>query len=300
MEKTIGFIGLGNMGMGMARSLMAAGFGLRAYNRSIEKTRMLAEGTNAVVCSTPAEACQGVQTVVSMLSDDAAVGQVITGETGMLAALEPGAVHLSSSTISPSAARRFAKLHDARGIRYIAAPVFGRPAAAASAQLHILLSGADGETRSSVRPVLDAMGRSVWDFGADPGAANVAKLCGNFLILAATEAMAEAYTLAEKSGVDRQSVNEMLTGTLFTSPAYKLYGGIVAAEKYQAAGFSLPLALKDVRLFEELGRESQTPLPTAALIEQRMISALAKGWGDQDAAVFARESSDAAGLRRTV
>jgi 3-hydroxyisobutyrate dehydrogenase-like beta-hydroxyacid dehydrogenase len=298
MQQTVGFIGLGIMGAHMARNLAAKGFSLRLYNRTPDKARQLADEIGATFCDTAAQAAQGAMAVVSMLFDDEAVESVTTGEEGILAGLATGAIHISASTIAPETSRKLAPLHAERGVHYVGAPVFGRPNMAEAAKLHMLLSGADAATRANVRPILEAIGQSVWDFGDDPGAANIVKVCGNFMIFAAVEAMAEAFTLAEKSGIERMAIYEMLTSTIFATPAYQAYGKMVASETYEPVGASLPLALKDVRLFEELGRQSQTPLPTAALLDQKITSALAKGRGHLDAAVFAQEISEAAGLKR--
>jgi len=298
MSETIGFVGLGSMGIGMARNLLARGYSLRVYNRTTAKAEQLAQEGAVTVCATPAEAASGVNAVVSMLADDKAVEQVTAGDDGIIAGLAEGGAHLSASTISPEISRRLAVLHrEQSGSHYLATPVFGRPTAAASALLHVLLSGGNAALRTVVRPILEAMGQSVWDFGDDPGAANVVKVCGNFLVFAATEAMAEAFTLAEKNGVDRVRIFEMLTGTLFANPVFQGYGRMVATEQYEPVGFSLPLALKDVRLAEDLGRTGLSPLPIADLLDQKIVAALAKGYGHLDAAVFAHESSEAAGLR---
>jgi 3-hydroxyisobutyrate dehydrogenase-like beta-hydroxyacid dehydrogenase len=297
MAATVGFMGLGSMGAPMVRNLMAKGYALRVYNRTAEKARAFAE-EGAVVCETPGEAAQGAEFVVTMLDADASVEQVTVGDEGILTSLAPGGIHLSCSTIGPDTSRRLAALHDLHDSVYLTTPVFGRPEAATAAKLNILVSGGDAVVRAHVRPVLEAMGQAVWDFGDEPGAANVVKLCGNFLILAATEAMAEAFTLAEKNGVDRTAVYEMLTQTVFNCPVYQGYGRMVASQVFEPVGFSLPLGLKDIRLVEEVGRTSQTPLPVADLVDQRMVAALAKGRGHFDAAAFALEASEAAGLRR--
>jgi 3-hydroxyisobutyrate dehydrogenase-like beta-hydroxyacid dehydrogenase len=151
------------------------------------------------------------------------------------------------STIAPATARRLARYHADRGSVYVAALVFGRPDNAAHRQLVVCVAGPPA-AKQRVKPILDAVGRVVFDFGEEPAAANVVKLCGNFLIAAAIEAMAEAFTLAEKNGIERGRVAEMLGKTLFACPVYQRYGEAIAAKQHTPAGFKLPLGMKDVEL----------------------------------------------------
>src|SRR5207302_7628865 len=205
MKDTIGFIGLGGMGLAMATNLIKAGFGLRVYNRTAEKARPLLE-LGARLARSPADAVSPGSIVVTMVSDDRAVEEVTLGADGLLARLGDG-VHLSMSTIAPHTARRLASLHRERGGHYVASPVFGKPEVAVRAKLWVVTSG-DAAARARVRPLQEAMSQRVHDFGDDPGAANVIKLAGNFLLGAAIEAMAEAFTLAQKHGVPRQQTCE--------------------------------------------------------------------------------------------
>src|SRR3979490_135681 len=201
MKETVGFIGLGGMGLGMATNLLKAGFGLRVYNRTAEKARPLLE-QGARLARSPAEAAEPGGVVVTMVSDDRALEAVTLGANGLLGRLGDG-VHLSMSTIAPHTARRLAVLHRERGAGYVASPVFGKPDVAAQGKLWIASSG-DVAARARVRPLQEAMGQRIVDFGDDPGAANVIKLAGNFMFGAAIEAMAEAFTLVQKHGVPRR------------------------------------------------------------------------------------------------
>src|SRR5262249_13588168 len=154
-----------------------AGFRLRVYNRTAEKARPLLE-RGAVLARSPAEAAEPSGIVVTMLSDDRALEEVTHGAGGLLDRLGDG-VHLSMSTIAPRTARRLADLHRQRGAHYVASPVFGKPDVAAQAKLWIVTSG-EAAARARVRPIQEALGQEVCDFGEDPGAANVIKLAGNF------------------------------------------------------------------------------------------------------------------------
>jgi len=294
MSEMIGFVGLGAMGFPMARNLLAAGYGLRVFNRTRAKAEPL-KAAGAVICDTPGNAADGVNVVVTMLADDAAVEEVTAGDNGILTCLDPGCVHLSMSTISPDTARHLASLHDLHDTHYVAGPVFGRPDAATAKKLWVVLSG-NADARASARSVAEALGQGVFDLGDDPAAAHVVKLCGNFLLGAAIEAMAEAFTLAEKAGVDRNAAYTVLTQTLFANPIYQNYGRLIAGEVYEPAGFSLPLGQKDIALAQRIGSATHTPLPLANLLQDRLTAARAKGRGHLDWSALALEASEAAGL----
>src|SRR5947209_5810156 len=248
MKETVGFIGLGGMGLAMATNLTKAGFGLRIYNRTAEKAQPLLE-LGASLARSPAEAVEPGGVVVTMVSDDRAVEEVTLGANGLLNCLGDG-VHLSMSTIAPRTARRLAGLHRERAAGYVASPVFGKPQVAAEARLWVVSSG-DAAARARVRPVQEAMSQQVFDFGDEPGAANVIKLAGNFLLGAAIEAMAEAFTLAQKHGVPRRQTYEFFTRTLFDCFVYHAYGELVALEHYQPVGARPALIRKDYGLILE-------------------------------------------------
>ena len=295
MNDEIGFIGLGAMGVPMAANLLAAGFALRVWNRTAGKAASLtAQG--ATLTATPADAVVPGGVAITMLADDAAVESVTIGDHGLAARLGAGGIHVSMSTIAPTTAARLARYHADRGSTYVTAPVFGRPDNAQARQLVVCTSG-PAAAKARVRPHLDAMGRAVFDFGEEPGAANVAKLCGNFLIAAAIEAMAEAFTMAEKSGVDRGQVAAMLTKTLFASPVYQRYGEMIAAKRHTPAGFKLPLGLKDVELVLATGAAARVPMPLAGMLRERIIGGLAKGRDEMDWSALALGVLDDAGIK---
>ncbi len=293
MKETVGFIGLGGMGLAIAANLLKAGFGLRVCNRTADKARPLLE-QGAVLAHSPAEAAEPGGMVVTMVSDDRAVEEVTLGSNGFLGRLGDG-VHLSMSTIAPRTARRLGELHRERGARYVASPVFGKPEVAAQAKLWIVTSG-DAAARARVRPLQEATSQRVFDFGDDAGAANVIKLAGNFLLGAAIEAMAEAFTLAQKHGVPRRQTYEFFTQTLFDCFVYRGYGELVASEHYQPVGARPSLIRKDYGLIREAAAEGLVPMPLADLIHERLTATVAKGRDGADWSGFAREASEGAGL----
>ncbi|MBD2056386.1 NAD(P)-dependent oxidoreductase [Oculatella sp. FACHB-28] len=293
-SKTIGFIGLGNMGLPMATNLLAAGYSLRVYNRTLEKGRSLAE-QGAILVNTPAEVVAPETIVITMLANDQVLEEAVLGENGILEKLSPSSIHLSMSTISPATAQHLAAQHEQQGVHYLAAPVFGRPDAAAAKKLWICISG-NPAAKAEVAPVLDALGQGVFDFGETPEAANIVKVTGNFLIVSAIEAMAEAFTLAEKNGIDRTQIAELFGKTLFACPIYQNYGRMIAQQQYEPAGFKLSLGLKDVTLALQTARTSQMPMPLASLLHDRLMAAVAKGKGDLDWTGLASEMSEQAGI----
>ena len=294
MGETLGLIGLGNMGYPIASNLIRAGYKLRVYNRTLSKAEpLLSQG--AVLASRPAEVAEPGGIVVTMLADDQAVEAIALRNRELDERLGPGGIHVSLSTISPATARKLAEQHAQHGVGYVAAPVFGRPEAAAAGKLWVCLSG-HRESKKRIQPIVDSFGQGSFDFGEDPGAANVVKLCGNFLIATAIEAMAEAWTLAEKNGLDRVRVAEMLTKTLFACPIYQSYGERIAQQQYDPVGFRLALGLKDVDLALQTATSSQMPMPLASLLHDRWLSGVAKGRSNLDWTAAALGVAEDAGL----
>ncbi len=287
----IGFVGLGQMGAGMAQNLIAAGHDVTVYNRSREKTEPFAK--KATVANTPAEAAQDAAAVFSMLADDRAVNDVVFGEHGLASTLPQNAIHLSSSTISLALARKLAEEHGARGQGYLSAPVFGRPEAAAAAKLIVVLAGSE-KLIEQCKPLTDVLGRKTFIAGSEPWQANAVKLSGNFMIAAMLEAYGEAFTVLRKAAVDPHTFLDVMV-ELFGSPVYKNYGTAIADGKFEPAGFELKLGLKDVKLAIEAADEMQAPLPLAGVIRDHFVSALAHGQAKLDwssvALVSARNAS---------
>ncbi|MFV8162217.1 NAD(P)-dependent oxidoreductase [Mycobacterium sp. 134] len=275
----IGFIGLGNMGAAMAANLLRAGHEVTAYNRSPDKVAALA-AKGARPAASVADACKG-DVVVTMLANDDAVKAVTFGDDGILASLPEGAIHVSSSTVSTALAEHLTEAHATAGQGFVAAPVFGRPEAAAAAKLFVVAAGAPA-TVEKVSPVFDAIGQRTFVLGEDPQAANLVKISGNFLIASVIESLGEAMALVSKAGVDKQQYLELLTSTLFDAPVYRTYGGLLAREEFTPAGFAATLGLKDVKLALSAGEELQVPLPVASLLRDRFLTLLATGGAELD------------------
>ncbi|HJT92121.1 MAG TPA: NAD(P)-dependent oxidoreductase [Mycobacterium sp.] len=293
----VGFIGLGNMGGAMALNLVKAGHEVTAYNRSQDKVDGLAE-QGARPARSVAQACGG-DLVISMLANDEAVAAVTFGDDGILASLGPGATHISSSTISVELSERLTTAHAEAGQRFVAAPVFGRPEAAAAAKLFVVAAG-PAATLQAVTPVFDAIGQRTFVVSDEPTAASLVKLSGNFLIASVIESLGEAIALVSKAGVDKQEYIDILTSTLFGAPIYKTYGGLIARGEFEPAGFAAALGLKDIRLVLTAGDALQVPLPIASLLRDRFLALLAHGGASLDwSAIGSLAAWDAGGASPT-
>ena len=289
----VGFIGLGEMGQVMARNLCKAGHKVTVYNRTRSRAEvLLADG--ATVVNTPAEACKG-EVVITLLSDDKAVEAVVFGDDGVLDALAPNTVHVCMSTISVAMGERLTETHTAAGRAYISAPVFGRPDAAAAAKLFIVAAGPETAI-AHCQPVFDSLGQKTFVVGEKPVSANIIKISGNFLIASVIESLSEAFALVRKYDIEPQAYLDLLTSTLFSAPVYKNYGGLIARQQFEPAGFKLPLGLKDVRLALAAGDATDTPLPIASLIRDHLVAAMAKGYENLDWSVLGRIAAQNAGL----
>ncbi|WP_031528385.1 NAD(P)-dependent oxidoreductase [Dyadobacter crusticola] len=292
MAEKIAFLGLGNLGSPIAERLIDSGFELTVWNRTSSKAEPLAK-SGAKVAGSPVEAIVPGGIVFSVLADDNAVETTFSEE--LLAKLGEGALHVSMSTISPDCSRKLAETHKKHGVSYVAAPIFARPDAVRSGMGNIVISG-EASARERVKPLVQNFVKGIFDFGDDPGAANVVKLCGNFMIAASLEMMAEAFTLAEKSGIPRQNIYDMLTSTLFAAPIFQNYGKMVAQHTYEPVLFSLPLGLKDINLALQASANVNAPMPLADLVKNRFVSALAKDRAHLDWVALAKGASDDAGL----
>ncbi len=297
MGETVGFIGLGNMGRGIAQRLVDAGHQVTVYNRTPDKTEPLA-AAGAKVAETPGAATPPGGVVFSILSDDKALDAVTSGPDGILAHLGVGGVHVSMSTVAVATGRRMHALHKDAGGHYLCAPVFGRPPIAAAGQLRIALSG-ELAPKQRLADLFPAFSRGVTDFGEAPGTANAVKLAGNAMIASAIETMAESCAFVEKSGIDRVAFIELLASSLFDCPVYKGYGDAIARRRFTPAGFRLVLGLKDVTLALEAAHALGVPMPIASLVRDRLMASVAKGHGELDWAALDQAVSEDAGLVAT-
>ncbi len=293
MAEHIAFFGLGRMGLPMALNLLKAGFDVTAWNRTPDNAKPLVKQGGKLARS-PVEAVKRGGIALSMVADDAALEAIATEE--WMKALGPGGLHISMSTVLPTTNQRLAERHEKHGVALLAAPVFGRPEAAAAGKLWVCASG-PAEAKARGKVVFDGLSQGVFDFGEAIGAANVVKLSGNFLILAAVEALAEASALVEKNGIPRAAFMNMFTQTLFACPIYQNYSKQLIEANFGKVGFALRLAFKDMNLASQTATASSVPMPTLSLLRDRYLASIAKGRGEMDATAFALEAAESAGLK---
>jgi 3-hydroxyisobutyrate dehydrogenase-like beta-hydroxyacid dehydrogenase len=292
MSETLGFIGLGNMGEPIATNLLRAGYSLRVYNRTKSKAARLVQ-QGAVAAENSADVAQNGGVVLTMVADDHALEELCLAQPSFVERLGKGGIHISLSTISPATARKLAKHHERYGVDYVGSPVFGRPDAAAAAKLFVCVSGA-ASPKNRARPIQEKIGQGVFDFGQDPGAANVVKLCGNFLVASTVETLAEMMVLAEKNGISKKALADML-GKF--SPMHAGYANIIAEGKFEPPGFRLALGLKDINLILQAAAASVTPMPFASVMHDRWLASMAKGRENLDWAAVALDAAEEAGIK---
>lgn len=283
----VSFIGLGNMGAPMAANLLKGGVPLFVYNRTPNKADSLVKA-GAKKLESPPAAFQKANVVITMLSNDLALEE-ITKE--LLQTIKPGCLHISMSTISPETSSKLEALHKEKGAFYLAAPVFGRPDAAAAGKLFIAMSG-DPQARKQAEPFLKLMGQRVEDFGDKVSSANALKLAGNFMLASAIETMGEAAALGEANGIPREQLLKFFTETLFPSPVYQIYGKILAEQHFESPGFKLKLGLKDLSLVHQTAERSHVDMPVAFLLMKLLQEGIAQERGELDWAAMTLSAKD--------
>jgi 3-hydroxyisobutyrate dehydrogenase-like beta-hydroxyacid dehydrogenase len=289
---TIALLGLGQMGRGMASSLLRAGIDLRVWDRTPGR---LPARPGLTEHATPREAVRGVPFVITSLANDEAVKAVTLGSEGFLEALAPGAAHLGASTISLALARSLVSAHAARGTHYVGTPVLGRPDAAERGALTVI-TGGPPEVVASARPLFGAIGQGTIAADSAP-AAHLTKIIANLMIATTIESIGEAIALGEKGGIAPERLMEMLGDTVVGGPILRSYGPRIARREFEPAGFRLELGLKDVSLALAASAELAAPLPLASLLRDHLVEALAQGRAQQDWSALAEVSRTAAGLR---
>ena len=289
----VGFVGLGRMGSGMASNLLKAGHHVAVYNRTPGKQKeLVSKGAHS--CAQLSDACRG-DVVITMLSDDYALESIVNEEKGLIESLGKGAIHVSMATISVSLSEKLSALHGDAGQDFVAAPVFGRPDAAAAAMLFIIAAGKK-ETIKICLPLFESMGQRTFVIGEKPPMANLVKLSGNYLIASVIEALGEAMALIGKAGIDRHQYLDVLTSTLFSAPVYKTYGKLIADERFQPAGFAAPLGYKDMKLALAAAEELRVPMPFASLLRDRFLSLIAQYGENMDWSAIGKLAAEDAGI----
>ena len=286
------------MGAAMAANLAIADYRVIAYVRHADQTAKLA--ALGLVPTTNMTHLFDSEVVVSMLPDDAAVRDVVLGRqdlgiAGLATGLKPGAIHLSMSTISTSAASDLAKEHARHGQGYVAAPVFGNPDAAKARQLFIVAAGAQADVERC-QPLFNSLGQKTFVIGTDPEHANLIKLLGNMMTATTLEMLGEVVAVARKRELDPKLFIDVMTRTMFGGRAHKIYGDKIVRQSY-APGFVMPLVLKDVRLALAEAEKAGAPMPSVDVVRDRLITGIARGHGDLDWTALGLVAAEEAGLR---
>ena len=293
----IAFIGLGNMGEPMAQNLISAGHEVTVFNRTAGKAASLS-AAGAKMAKSPSEAVRDAEVVVTMLANDEALQATILApafsQSPAIDSLPQGAIHMCTSTISVALSKELAREHKLRGQGYVAAPVMGRPEAAAHKKLLVIAAGPRDQVETC-RPLLEAIGRGVSVVGEQAWQANVVKIAINFTIASAIETMGEAFALIQKSGMDAHAFLDLLNA-FYNTPVYANYGRLIADRQFDPPGFRLKLGLKDVGLALAAGQETAVPLPIASLIRDHCLEAIAHGRAEADWSALAEVAAQNAGL----
>jgi 3-hydroxyisobutyrate dehydrogenase-like beta-hydroxyacid dehydrogenase len=275
--KRVGVVGLGHMGHAFAVNLVEDGYQVVAYDRDPKRAAALTGACPAAGFADLA-ACD---VVLTSLPDDDALAAVALGGEGLVRVLAPGAVHISTSTVSPDISRRVAEEHARHRQDYVAAPVLGNPDFARERKLFVLAGGARPAVEK-VRPLLERLGQQLFVIGEDAASANLMKLAANALTATTLECMGEVLALLRKGGIDRHLAYDVLTNSLFDSRVHKTYGGKIVDERYTPPGFAVSLATKDLRLALAAAEKSQVPMPAASLVHDHLVELAARGWAELD------------------
>lgn len=292
----LGFVGLGTMGGGVVRRLLAAGHAVTVWNRTREKAEPLLEA-GASWADTPRSVAERSEIVFTMVTNTAAVQAVTEGPDGILAGLGPGKVYVDMSTASPANTRAVAETVVAVGAQMLDAPVSGSVITLEEGKLSIMVGG-DAETFERVKPVLEAIGPRVFHLGPN-GAAVTMKIAINLSLAVQMLAFSEGVLLAEKTGIGREQAVEVMLASVIASPMVA-YRGPFVLEQPDEAWFDCHMMQKDLNLALELGRELEVPLPTTAVTNELLTAANAMGIGDKDFAVLFDVLASMAGVTTEV
>ena len=292
MIKRISYLGLGTMGSGMASNLLKAGYELTVWNRSAEKCEPFAR-KGARVAATPADAMCDVDLVMYSLSNDQAVEEVVFGAKGILNGCKEGQIAIDMSTVVPATSLRELEAYAKRGVDFLDAPVFGSKDESAKAKLWIMAAG-NKAIFEKVKPVLEQLSQTVHYFGKNGNGAAM-KLVGNLIVALELEALAEGLVLAQKAGLDLNTVMEVVKVADFRSPLLVSNGRNILNRDFSPS-FALELMLKDAGLIEKFGESLESPIPALAVVKKNLASAVALGFGKENASALIKALEKEAGV----
>ena len=289
----VAFIGLGNMGTGMASNIAKAGYKLTVWNRTADKTEPLV-ALGARASSSPADAVSGADIVITSLMDDKSILDNLEGESGFLAAMAPGSVHVCVTTISPQLADSLSSRHEKHGTRFVAAPVLGRPDASAGGSLIALLAG-DEEAIKNATPVINSFASTVIPLGPKTSHAAVLKLCLNYAVISNIELMGEIYACADKAGLSLEMI-EGFFKIIYGFPVLHMYAEKLRTRDFSDGGFRMTGGLKDVQLMLDSAVKLGTTFDIGKVIEGKMLEGIDSGYQHLDWSAIYEVTRGRAGL----
>lgn len=292
----VGVVGLGHMGHALASTLLACGYMVVAFDRDGQRQRALQiEGAHVAARLADLKVCD---VVISSLPNDEVLETVALGANGLVKYMAAGSMHISTSTVSPHLSRRLAQAHAAQGQSFVAAAIVGNPDLARAQRIFILMAGKADATKAA-HPILERLAQRVFDLGEDPGKASIMKLACNVLTAATLQSMGEVFALLRKAGLGEDTAFDVFTGTLFDGRVHKAYGGKIVEQRYSPAGMTTPLAAKDLRLALSEAERLDVPMPLAAIVHDRLVAVIAKGWAHLDWSALGALAAVDAGLPTT-
>ena len=292
MTKKISYLGLGTMGSGMVTNLLKAGYELTVWNRNAEKCEPFSR-KGARVAGTPAAAVRDVDLIMYSLSNDQAVEDVVFGANGILSGINQGQIAIDMSTVLPETSLREQEAYAKRGVDFLDAPVFGSKQESADAKLWIMAAG-NKAVFEKVKPILEHLGQTVHYFGKNGNAAAM-KLVGNLIVALEMEALAEGLVLAQKAGLDLKTVMEVVKVADFRSPLLVSNGQNILKRDFSTS-FALKLMLKDAELIKRFAESLQSPIPALHVAGKNLGSAVALGFGQENASALIKALEKEAGV----
>ncbi len=290
----VGFVGLGSMGGPMAENVLKGGFELLVYNRTKEKAMPLTRA-GAHLMGSVKELAASSDILVSMVSNDEALLEIVEGASGLFSSGKKPSIHISMSTISPTLSETLEKRHQEQGIDFLAAPVSGRPERAQAGKLWIFLAGAP-QAKEKASPVLQTMGCQIYDLGEKPAAASLFKLCNNFMVLSLIESFAETAAMLEKAGITTEKAAQIWGSSLFDAPIFHSYMPVICKKSFDQGGFALDLGLKDMRLLQTAADRAEVPMPILSELHDKLIESLHLGRAKWDWSAISLLAKERAGL----
>lgn len=294
MKIRVGFIGLGHMGLPMAQNILKKGFPLCVYNRTKEKAASLLD-QGALWAESPSELASASDIVISMVSNDEVLNEVVNGPNGILSSSKKPQIHISMSTVSPALVDSLEKQHGEMGVGFLSAPVTGRPERAKEGTLWIFLAGCL-KSKEAATAVLQTMSVKIFDLGESASQSSLFKLCNNFMILGLIETFSEAVTVLEKGGISTKRAAEIWGSSLFDAPVFHSQIPMICKGNFSDGGFALNLGLKDMRLLQNCADKSQIPMPLLSDLYEKLLASMNLGRGQFDWSAIALLTRELAGL----